>query len=439
MLRLKSNTRHILIAIILCISVLINTNVQLLYAKSIEVECTTSIPRLSFEKLYNQLSKGKSGSYIYYCLNGGTNSIKNPEYISEKLGYIYMPYRYGYRFLGWYLDPDFQKRVLRLEVSPGKAIGLYARWSRKIDNRMNVEKYEYLSEKSGIQNAIYLKECDYSFCEDINIPGMPGTKEMDFFNNYIFSEAQCPQGLCFTHEYALVTSYSDESGCLGELMVFERESGRYLITLGMDANSHLGGITFDGENVWVCNSRNMTLERISYDFIQLMAEENTGKVIDATSVVDAYDISNTPSCITFSNGRLWIASYNNIWESTVKAYMFDENQDVLTPLNEYSIPSRVQGIAFGGDGKVYLSTSLGRTNSSYLKIYNSVVKMSSQPNQPDIQVEMPPGSEEIDILDDSLYVIFESAGQRYLEGTDGKGLSISPIDKILRIETSSIK
>ena len=35
----------------------------------------------------------------------------------------------------------------------------------------------------------------------------------------------------------------------------------------------------------------------------------------------------------------------------------------------------------------------------------------------------------------NLYVIFESAGEKYLEGTDGKGNSPAPIDKILRIST----
>ena len=43
----------------------------------------------------------------------------------------------------------------------------------------------------------------------------------DFLNNYIFSEAQCPQGICITDEYVLITSYSDDKGSLGELMVFE--------------------------------------------------------------------------------------------------------------------------------------------------------------------------------------------------------------------------
>ena len=35
--------------------------------------------------------------------------------------------------------------------------------------------------------------------------------------------------------------------------------------------------------------------------------------------------------------------------------------------------------------------------------------------------------------EDNLYVLFESAGEKYLEGTDGKGQSLSPIDKLLII------
>ena len=46
---------------------------------------------------------------------------------------------------------------------------------------------------------------------------------------------------------------------------------------------------------------------------------------------------------------------------------------------------------------------------------------------------MPPCSEEIDIYNDTIYVMFESAGEKYLEGTDGKGTSLSPIEKILMI------
>ena len=112
---------------------------------------------------------------------------------------------------------------------------VYAKWVRTINNEYSVEHYNYRSNKKA--HTLALKDCDYDFIDEIDIPGMPETKENDFLNNYIFSEAQCPQGICITDEYVLITSYSDDKGSLGELMVFDREDGEYLVTLGMDANS----------------------------------------------------------------------------------------------------------------------------------------------------------------------------------------------------------
>ncbi len=310
--------------------------------------------------------------------------------------------------------------------------------SGQIDNVANVMNYSYTLEKDADEDTLLLKDCEFSFLEELDIPGMPQTRENDLLNNYIFSTSQCPQGICFTDEYILLTSYSEEDDCLGELMVFDRTNGGYLVTLGMDAKSHLGGISFDGKNVWVCNSNSNTIERISYDFIQLMATENIGDVVDATEVVDIYPVENKPSCITYYNGRLWIATHTVYFSSQMVAYYFDSNQNELNALSHYEIPAQVQGIAFDDSGTVYLSTSYGRTSSSYIKMYSSVAALSTQPNKPFRRVEMPPGAEEIDIRDGRLFVIFESAGEKYYNGTDGKGRSLSPIDKILIVEISSI-
>lgn len=127
------------------------------------------------------------------------------------------------------------------------------------------------------------------------------------------------------------------------------------------------------------------------------------------------------------------------FRSKMVAYYYDKKDDRLTSLSTYTIPARVQGVTFDASGKVYLSTSYGRNESSYIKCYKSLIALSSRPNRPDITIEMPPGSEELDSVDKRLYVIFESAGEKYLEGTDGKGNSPAPIDKILRINTDSFK
>ena len=51
---------------------------------------------------------------------------------------------------------------------------------------------------------------------------------------------------------------------------------------------------------------------------------------------------------------------------------------------------------------------------------------------------MPPCSEEVVFVDGSLFILFESASEKYFEGTDGKGVSSSPLDSLLEIEIASI-
>lgn len=312
-------------------------------------------------------------------------------------------------------------------------------FSVKIDNEKNVLNYPYHATKRRVDvKNVLLKDLDFSFCEKIDIPGMPRTKESDFLNQTIFSKAQCPQGLCITEDFVLITSYSSEDDCMGELMVMDRITGEYLMTLGMDEDSHLGGIAFDGLNVWVCNSHENCIERISYDFIAQMAMKNKGQVIDARDVVDRYPVSNTPSCITYYGGRLWIATHSPLFRSKMVAYHFDSTTDSLNSLSSYNIPATVQGVVFEEDGGVCLSLSYGRSESSFLYYYDSVVSMTTKPKKPELAVEMPPCSEEIEIYGDQLYVLFESAGEKYMEGTDGKGQSLSPIDKLLMIPLTEI-
>lgn len=432
LLTLKSKIAGILSLILLI------TNTQCFASELTEADSASVSSVYLMQSLCDKMSQRDGVSYIHYNLSGASNNINNKSYITSSQKYLGLrePHKFGYRFDGWYLDRYFTQKADVLSYEPGKGYVVYAKWVRIINNRYSVENYKYRSETG--ENTILLKNCDYDFINEVNIPGMPGTKEEDFLNNYIFSESQCPQGLCITDEYILVTSYSEDEGSLGELMVFSRENGEYLVTLGMDADSHLGGIAYDGENVWVCNSHDMTIERIAYDFIQLMATQNSKQVVDATGVVDIFKVNNKPSCITYYGGRLWVATHNIITKSKMVAYYYDEEDAKLTGLSSYKIPARVQGVTFDSTGKVYLSTSYGRDMSSYIKGYKSLINLSTRPNSPDFTIEMPPGSEELDAVDESLFIIFESAGEKYLEGTDGKGNSPAPIDKILKINIDSL-
>lgn len=376
--------------------------------------------------------------HITYELNGGLNSSHNRDsYRYADLPFTLEPARrIGYNFAGWYLDSQFRTKVMAINKDMASDLVLYAKWTKKIDNSVNINRYSYHTDAkvSGITKT--LKECDYKVLENISIPGMPSTREEDIKEQRIVDENQCPQGLCLTEDFLLVTAYSSDWDVVGALYMFDIKSGKYIATLGMKRNSHLGGLTYDGRNVWICHSDNATLERISYQMLLTIAKKKPQSFIDCSTSIEAFKVKNRPSCITYHDGKLWVATENDLLKSKMVSYYFDGKN--LQELDSYTIPARVQGVAFAKDGKVYLSTSLGRKKSSYLKIYDSLEALDESPNKPAKKVEMPPCSEELEIKGEYVYILFESAGQKYYEGTDGKGNSISPLEKIISIKMDSI-
>lgn len=58
------------------------------------------------------------------------------------------------------------------------------------------------------------------------------------------------------------------------------------------------------------------------------------------------------------------------------AYYLDKKTDKLIALSDYKIPQKVQGVTFDDSGNVYLSTSYGRNQSSYLYCYDSVTALA---------------------------------------------------------------
>ena len=105
-----------------------------------------------------------------------------------------------------------------------------------------------------------------------------------------------------------------------------------------------------------------------------------------------------------------------------------------------TIPPYVQGVTFTKTGKTVFSCSYGRNTTkkkflSQLLIYGATdEKNPSGLGEIEMAVSLPPMVEEVEMVGDELYMIFESAATTYLEGTDGKGQSMAPIDKIIAVK-----
>lgn len=296
---------------------------------------------------------------------------------------------------------------------------------RTIDNLANVENFGYKGNYDK-EKAVPLKACDYSFWETVLLPGTGqlSGEIADF----------CVQGIAFTPHYLLLTAYAVNVQENGGLFVYDRKTGSFLGRIPMRKGSHLGGIAYDGKNVWVCHSGERVLSRISYKALCGAVRQRTFSV---EGFEEDYPLDDEPSCLTEENGRLFAATFRDKVESRMTAYRYDENRDRLVAETVYPIPPKVQGVAFDEAGNVWLSTSYGRKNSSFLLKYKTLAELGEEGGKPETIVELPPCSEELAIQNGKLYVVFESACRKYKEGTDGRGKSRSPLDKILLLEKFS--
>ncbi len=386
----------------------------------------------------NNLNSSIPVYHIIYNLNLGENHYLNPSVYYEQLLPMKLmpPKREGYNFAGWYTDSSYKHPLTGIEDCQNGNLILYAKWTKKISGTMNIQLYSYGAGSLTRSPEKKLSNMNYRILEDLDIPGMPGTRFEDYINNKLFSVDQCPQGLCVTEEHILVTSYSTGNHeNYGSLYVFDRRTGAYLVTLSMKKGSHLGGICYDGENLWICHSNYRTIERLDYALVKEIARHQPGRTVELTQKHEEYRVSNSPSCITFFTGKLWIATHTRFFKSIMKSYRYSGG--ALEECEEFAIPDKVQGVAFDEDGHVYLSTSFGRDKSSYIKVYRSAYDLSKRPEKPAECVEMPPCSEELAIAGDELLVLFESGAQKYMEGTDGKGKALAPLDHMVAIQLDS--
>lgn len=113
------------------------------------------------------------------------------------------------------------------------------------------------------------------------------------------------------------------------------------------------------------------------------------------------------------------------------------------------IPYYVQGLTFTSDGKAVFSRSRGRNQTkkrfmSELMVFDATWNTNdlwdiNEKWEESMAVSLPPMAEEVEMIGDELYIVFESAAMTYLEGTDGGGRSDSPIDRIITVNLSELK
>ena len=123
----------------------------------------TSSKNVSYKKNKILYAHWKKRKYeIEYELKGGTNNEDNPTYYyitsSKKL---YSPTKKGYRFVGWYLDSSYKKRIYSITKGSYGNKTLYAKW--------NVNKYSIVYNGNGSTSGSVTKQTDLKYNKEYTL------------------------------------------------------------------------------------------------------------------------------------------------------------------------------------------------------------------------------------------------------------------------------
>ena len=356
------------------------------------------------------LPTGLSASVYYeYSVNSPTITLPTPT-------------RSGYTFDGWYTAATGGTKATSIPTgSTGNKV-FYARWSTSI-----ITSFEprFFKTKADFENSpAYKKYTEYAsrvvYDKSFPIPGLERTNIKGKVSNQFV-----PQGLTYAKDYFLLASYDKEEKYNSVIYVVDK-NGNFKTTIILPRADHVGGLAFDGANVWVTGYGSTVY---SFKYSHITTAVNSGKEYYVlSSYQKSFTVATTASFLGYYNNMLWVGR----WDLDNVEYMYGytignkTGTPTLTRKHHIQVPSRTQGVAFTSTGGIILSISAGR-NPTYEKhiaqlrfykpswssprsdglIYkNNAVKVLS----------IPPMSEGAVTVGSYFYVNFESAATYYLSG-----------------------
>lgn len=266
-----------------------------------------------------------------------------------------------------------------------------------------------LKKSAAFTNITYFKK-NVDFSKSVAIPGLITTNVGGFV-----STKMCPQGITFAENYMLLSAYDMAAEENSVIYVMDKTTGKLIKTLILPYKYHVGGICYDGANIWITTGTKVT--SVPFSEIQ-KALETQGSYADIT-IGTSTKIGFTASYITYYKDKLWVGSYDELKSTYMYGYKINStaDQEVLTKSDTVVMPTRVQGVSFTEDGYLILSRSCQlfkglRGYTHRIDVYKPDFKENSYTKQTLGKlinyVYTPSMNEGIALCDSYIYVNFES-------------------------------
>ena len=281
-----------------------------------------------------------------------------------------------------------------------------------------------------------------------------------------------PQGITWLEEqgWFLFAGYHTDEHMASALIAVDAESGAVVKSVrlrNMDGSlytGHAGGVCATGKDIYVAN--NHRLYRLSMDKFLSLPEQAY------CAFEQEIPVPNNASYCSYADGVLWVGEFQygtsyktdashrlRLGKDTMQAWLcgyilqdgeFSEHAlsvgSPAVPDVIFETTERIQGMTMQ-KGRVWLSQSYGRKTPSILYRFDD-----PRSQEPDMYTTVsgqevpvwfllndrlagmmicPPMTECLCTAHDEVYVLFESAAQKYM---DPSNASTSPMDRIVRIK-----
>ena len=256
--------------------------------------------------------------------------------------------------------------------------------------------------------AAFRKRLVYNKC--YILPGMKVTNVAGFN-----ATRMVPQSIAFAKKYLLISAYDYSKAQESVIYIMDRKSRKYITSLVLPHKGHVGGMAFDGTNLWIAYGKN--LQCIRYSVIKNAAVSGKAytEIYHFTTVAA---MPETVSYVLYYGDRIWVGAYNEKSKKYMYGYSIAQKTGtpVLTQVNRMLMPNRTQGVAVTEDGKMIISrscqTKKGQSGFlSRLDVYKptwNFSKYSVKKNKKKKTVKMPPMNEGIAIYGSYTYLVYES-------------------------------
>ena len=340
------------------------------------------------------------------------------------------------------------------------------------EGKFNYSQKHTVSEYSS-KNAKY--ENEYFGGEAAALDGTKNTPDM-VIPGLKNGENMVPQGVAYyaKKNWLLVSSYyndgkTDSSPCM--IFALDFDTGELVAEYKLkrsateDFKGHVGGIAVSDYNLYITDSYKINDEEkfsgISYVSLSQLDEQSGVLTIEGSKDMSPYLGEANPAYLSIDDGMLITGNFfyakNSKYDTPAKGAnsvilaqnLFGDSSSEewnkfcsSIPFGTVKVPDsvdRIQGVAYRNE-KFYISSSLGRTNTSTL--YIADIDKSNGYSLKNIKsYKALPMMEDMEFIGDYIYTAFESASAYYLHDLDDDsktGKSKHPTDVIWQIDYKAL-